>query len=46
MHAYERLHILFGALQRGSKFGRAFIDTNRDATNTKVLNPFDEHDWQ
>ena len=46
MHAYEKLNILFGALQRGSKFRRTFIDTNRDATNTKVLNPFDEHDWQ
>ena len=46
MHAYERLNILFGALQRVSKFGRTFIDTNIDATNTKVLNPFDAHDWQ
>ena len=39
MHAYERLKILFRALQRGSKFCRTFIDTNRDTTNTKILNP-------
>ena len=46
MHAYERLNILFGALQWGSNFGRTFTDTNIDAINTKVLNPFDAHDWQ
>lgn len=46
MHAYERLNVLSGALQPGSKFSRTFIDTNKDATNTNKPNPLDVQDWQ